>query len=79
MVDLIKPSEKLIDPIEVMELGLVERLKLDLCDSTHTKLREHYHAVPAIQKGFSCFLCLFPVESSPMRSRHSTHSFLGST
>ena len=34
LVDLIEPSEILIDPIELMELCPVERPKVDLNDST---------------------------------------------
>ena len=34
MVDLIEPSEILVDPIELMELCPVERPKVDLNDST---------------------------------------------
>ena len=34
MVDLIEPSEILVDPIELTELCPVERLKVDLNDSS---------------------------------------------
>lgn len=38
MVDLIEPSEILVDPIELMELCPVERPKVDLNDSTRSSL-----------------------------------------
>ena len=38
MVDLIEPSEILVDPIELMELCPVERPKVDINDSTRLKL-----------------------------------------
>ena len=44
MVDLIEPSEILVDPIELMELCPVERPKVDLNDSTpfcHIFLIQH--------------------------------------
>ena len=44
MVDLIEPSEILVDPIELMELCPVERPKVDLNDST----RCNRHQLPSL-------------------------------
>ena len=48
MVDLIEPSEILVDPIELMDLSPVERPKVDLNDSTHTYWHHIFSQKPRI-------------------------------